>query len=62
MPLSSLPTPPSTPRAQRRRVKRGIVAAYIHEISARHQHGASTPSPPTAAATPPPAPVPVPAR
>jgi len=22
----------------RRRVKRGIVAGYIHEISARHQH------------------------
>jgi hypothetical protein len=25
----------------RRRVKRGVVAGYIHEISARHQHGAA---------------------
>ena len=24
----------------RRRAKRGVVAGYIHEISARHQHGA----------------------
>jgi hypothetical protein len=24
----------------RRRVKRGVVAGYIHEISARHQHDA----------------------
>ena len=38
MPLSSLPstTTPRAPRAQARRVKRGIVAGYIHEISARH--------------------------
>jgi hypothetical protein len=25
----------------RRRAKRGVVAGYIHEISARHQHGAA---------------------
>jgi hypothetical protein len=44
---SSLPAPPSTPRAQRRRVKRGVVAGYIHEISARHggQEPAAAPVP-----------------
>jgi hypothetical protein len=25
----------------RRRVKRGVVAGYIHELSARHQNGAA---------------------
>jgi hypothetical protein len=44
---SSLPAPPSAPRAQRRRVKRGIVAGYIHEISARHggHEAAAAPAP-----------------
>jgi hypothetical protein len=28
----------------RRRVKRGVVAGYIHEISARHQHVAAQPA------------------
>jgi hypothetical protein len=34
-PLPGSPTP--TPRARRRRVKRGIVAGYIHDISPRHR-------------------------
>jgi hypothetical protein len=41
MPLSSLPSPTTVPRraprAQARRVKRGIVAGYIHDISPRHR-------------------------
>ena len=39
---SSPRTTPSTPlpRARKRRVKRGIVAGYIHDISPRHR-GAS---------------------
>jgi hypothetical protein len=49
--------PPSTstpkrPHARPRRVKRGIVAGYIHDISPRHR-AASTP---VTAATPIPAP------
>lgn len=43
MPLSSLPSttvPRRAPRAQARRVKRGIVAGYIHDISARHRDDA----------------------
>jgi hypothetical protein len=62
MPLSPLPStttvPRRAPRAQARRVKRGIVAGYIHDISARHRDevaGASVS--PTAA----PAPAPLPA-
>jgi hypothetical protein len=35
------------PAGRRRRVKRGIVAAYIHEISARHGEAS-----PTAVVTP----------
>jgi hypothetical protein len=36
---SSPRTTPSTslPRARKRRVKRGIVAGYIHDISPRHR-------------------------
>ena len=30
---------PTRPLALRRRVKRGIVASYIHEISERHNNG-----------------------
>ena len=37
-PPSPLPgSPAPTPRARRRRVKRGIVAGYIHDISPRHR-------------------------
>jgi hypothetical protein len=32
-------TAPTRPLALRRRVKRGIVASYIHEISERHNNG-----------------------
>jgi hypothetical protein len=64
MTLPSLPSKatPTTvpPRAQARRVKRGIVAGYIHDISARHgDEPAATPSP---ARTPAPAPQLTPAR
>jgi hypothetical protein len=62
MPLSSLPAPttPTTvpPRAQLRRVKRGIVAGYIHDISARHGDEQASPTP----ASTPAAPAPTPAR
>jgi hypothetical protein len=34
-------TDPRTRHQQRRRVKRGIVASYIHEISGRHSASAS---------------------
>jgi hypothetical protein len=60
MPLSSLPSTttatPRIPRAQQRRVKRGIVAGYIHDISARHRDEEQDAAPPAVAeATPAPA-------
>jgi hypothetical protein len=40
---------PAAPTGQRRRVKRGIVAGYIHDISPRHREPstpiAATPAP-----------------
>jgi hypothetical protein len=62
MPLSSLPStttvPRRAPRAQARRLKRGIVASYIHDISARHRDevaAAPVPAPVVPAPTPLPA-------
>jgi hypothetical protein len=57
---SRIPTLSSTsPLARPRRVKRGIVAGYIHDISPRHRGAAeplktapSVPVPTTSAATP----------
>jgi hypothetical protein len=40
-PLSGRTSP--QPRARRRRVKRGIVAGYIHDISPRHRAAAPAP-------------------
>ncbi len=54
---SRLPTLSSTtPMARPRRVKRGIVAGYIHDISPRHR-GASEPIKATASSIPTTAPV-----
>jgi hypothetical protein len=64
---SRLPTPISTakPSTRPRRVKRGIVAGYIHDISPRHRASEpvtpSTISLPNPVATPVPAPEPQPA-
>jgi hypothetical protein len=61
---SSPRTTPSTslPRARKRRVKRGIVAGYIHDISPRHRAAAPAPVLPTIEVTPvAPAPAPLPA-
>jgi hypothetical protein len=44
----------AAPTGQRRRVKRGIVAGYIHDISPRHR-AASTPIPVATATAPAPA-------
>jgi hypothetical protein len=66
MPLSSLPstsptTVPQIPRARGRRVKRGIVAGYIHDISARHGDESAVPPAASTPAAPAPAPL-APAR
>jgi hypothetical protein len=43
------------PVGRRRRVKRGIVAGYIHEISPRHRAPESVPAPAAAPTAAPPA-------
>jgi len=47
-PLNPLPQSPQRPSARHRRVKRGIVAGYLHELTQRHGAPVSRPVPTTA--------------